>query len=226
MSPQINNNNVDFFSSEVSSYEHDYWRTDEEFIAHTWFTIPQGRILVLGCGAGRTLPYLHKHNLAISAIDFSPEMILQARQKFSSVCDTIEVMDATKLTFADNSFDYVFFPFHGIDNITPDKKPVLQEVSRVLKPSGIFIFSSHNWLSIRHWRLWLSGRYASYHGLLQARSTPFDSAQVKKYFRSCQTFFRISLRPSNSRLSYKDRLFYLLPFFDKSLYFICQHPKK
>lgn len=226
MNSDIKNNNIDFFSSEAKTYEQDYWRTDEEHITTTWFTAPGASILVLGCGAGRTIPYLHKHHLIITAVDISPEMVSRAMKRFSSLCQEIAVMDATRLRYNDGSFDYVFFPFHGIDNLQPDKKAVLKEAARVLKPDGIFIFSSHNWLSLRHWKLWLKGRYASYYGLIQARSKASDAAEVREFFNVCQVIPRVRLRRSINNLSLKDLFFYYLPFFDKSLYFICQKPKK
>jgi ubiquinone/menaquinone biosynthesis C-methylase UbiE len=47
--------------------------------------------------------------------------------------------------FSDEEFDFVFFSFNGIDLVSHDDRlRILAEVLRVLKPAGIFAFSSHN----------------------------------------------------------------------------------
>jgi len=44
-----------------------------------------------------------------------------------------------------SSFDFVLFSFNGLDYISHDDRlKALTEVARVLKPGGVFMFSSHN----------------------------------------------------------------------------------
>src|SRR3989338_8328332 len=55
-------------------------------------------------------------------------------------------MDAAQLDFPNNHFDYALFSFHGLDYLFPEEQRTraLHEIHRVLKPGGLFAFSSHN----------------------------------------------------------------------------------
>ena len=55
-------------------------------------------------------------------------------------CDVIE-MDATKLTFADNSFDVVYAPY--VISVVPDPVAVAREMYRVCRPGGRVVILNH-----------------------------------------------------------------------------------
>jgi SAM-dependent methyltransferase len=57
--------------------------------------------------------------------------------------------DARDLSaFAEASFDFVLFSFNGIDEVDHrGRMDALVQIHRVLKPNGIFLFSSHNLLA-------------------------------------------------------------------------------
>jgi SAM-dependent methyltransferase len=59
--------------------------------------------------------------------------------------------DARDLSpFADGQFALVFFSFNGIDHVTTDERCIIfDEVWRVLRSGGVFVFSSHNLLCKR-----------------------------------------------------------------------------
>jgi len=75
---------------------------------------------------------------SVSGVDFSQEMLDEARKKLTSCSSniTFALSDAKKLNFSENSFDAVTVSF-GMRNI-PDTAGALQEAFRVLKPSGRF----------------------------------------------------------------------------------------
>lgn len=75
---------------------------------------------------------------SVSGVDFSQEMLDEARKKLTSCSSNINfaLSDAKKLNFPENSFDAVTVSF-GMRNI-PDTAGALQEAFRVLKPSGRF----------------------------------------------------------------------------------------
>lgn len=102
-------------------------------------------ILDLGVGGGRTTPHLSQLASRYVGIDYAEEMIRVCRTKFPRL--QFAVADASDLSgFEAGSFDAVIFSFNGLDHLCPDQKRqrCLQECHRVLKPGGVFIFSSHN----------------------------------------------------------------------------------
>ncbi|MDD5749179.1 MAG: class I SAM-dependent methyltransferase [Patescibacteria group bacterium] len=219
--------NRKIFAQQAADYDkQDYWRFDEEFLIEKYFKDKKAKLLVLGCGAGRTLLPLYKKGFDITAIDIVPEMVEKSAAKIKGMNIKILEMDATDLKFEDNSFDYVFFPFHGIDCIYPDIYQCVSEARRVLKPGGAFIFNSHNIFFIKRINFLFSGRYADYQGIKLYRMAWFDSLLgLKKYFEKVKIIYRISLQPWRGS-NWKDMVYKILPFFSKSIYFICTQPRK
>jgi ubiquinone/menaquinone biosynthesis C-methylase UbiE len=102
------------------------------------------RVLDLGCGGGRTTPWLHALAAEYIGVDYSAKMIEICRARYPEVA--FEQGDATNLTsFGDASFDFVLFSYNGIDTMShAPRLQVLAEVRRVLRADGWFVFSSHN----------------------------------------------------------------------------------
>jgi ubiquinone/menaquinone biosynthesis C-methylase UbiE len=112
--------------------------------------LSQMTMLDIGVGGGRTTGHFAPLVAQYDAIDYSPEMIAQCRQRFASAPPAwrFEVGDARQLKqFCDRSFDFILFSFNGIDYVSQsDRLQVLQEIHRIGKPGGYFGFSSHNLL--------------------------------------------------------------------------------
>jgi ubiquinone/menaquinone biosynthesis C-methylase UbiE len=95
----------------------------------------------VGTAASSLLVASHNAKNHILGIDISDEMLAVARRKIDQrKLANVEVqnMSATAMQFADDSFDVVMvsFALHEFEKELREK--VFQEVSRVLKPGGIF----------------------------------------------------------------------------------------
>jgi ubiquinone/menaquinone biosynthesis C-methylase UbiE len=121
-----------------------YLTACEQLLFETYLH-PGMNILDLGVGGGRTTPYLSAIASRYVGLDYSDGMIRICRSKFPQL--QFEIADASDLSRCeDASFDAVVFSFNGLDCLAPDGKRenCLRECHRVLKPGGVFIFSSHN----------------------------------------------------------------------------------
>ena len=106
------------------------------------------RMLDIGIGTGRTTLHLAPIAMEYVGIDYSFGMTKACMKRFPKLASTgsIRLGDARMLQeFEQDSFDLVLFSFNGIDYISyDDREHALDEIRRVLKPGGHFIFSTHN----------------------------------------------------------------------------------
>jgi len=118
-------------------------QTNERIAISIHMTSP-GKVLDVGCGAGRISRILVEGGFTVVGIDISQPMIEEAKRIGGNV--EYQIGDATKLKFEDESFDYVMFTFNGLDSIYPDslRMAALREMRRVLRKEGTLIFSSHS----------------------------------------------------------------------------------
>jgi ubiquinone/menaquinone biosynthesis C-methylase UbiE len=121
-----------------------------------WELVPDGRVLEIGVGTGKNLPY-YRSGHSVTAIDFSPKMLEKARKNADglAVDANIELMDAQALEFADASFDSVVSTF--VFCSVPDPVLGLSEACRVLKPGGR-AYSLEHVLSRKQPMRWLMQR--------------------------------------------------------------------
>lgn len=97
------------------------------------------KILYVGIGTGADLELIDFADYDITAIDFSPDMLAIAKSKFKHSAINFLEMDAQKLIFEDDTFDYIVASL--ILSVVPDENKCFQEMIRVLKKDGkILIF--------------------------------------------------------------------------------------
>lgn len=147
--PAVTGANLENYASDWSLEEYsreDGLRPVEAELVAEFFPTPPARVLDLGCGAGRTTGDLARRGYEVVAIDLAPRLLEAARVRYPAL--DFRVMDATALTFEDESFDALLFSYNGIDCIHPvaGRRRAMAEAFRVLRPGGHFILSSHNLL--------------------------------------------------------------------------------
>lgn len=104
-------------------------------------------VLDLGCGTGRITRELVRRELRVWACDLNPLALNSLRASLdSSSAVIVKIADARELPFENEFFDAVVVAFNGLDYVYPesDRLHAVVEISRVLRPGGVFIFSSHN----------------------------------------------------------------------------------
>lgn len=136
--------------------------------------VPRGaRILDLGCGTGRVALGLARSGFDdVVGVDLTRELVDVARELATSagLAVDLRVGNARHLDFRDASFDAVVFAFNGLMQIPgrPARQEALAEVLRVLRPGGVFVFTTHDRdkgtpEQMDFWReeaqRWSSGRY-------------------------------------------------------------------
>lgn len=101
-----------------------------------------GRILEVGIGTGKNLPYYRK-DAKLTGIDISRGMLEKAMKKSRKlkISCSLLVMDAENMKFEDNSFDTVLCTF--ILCSVPNPVKALQEMRRVCRYSGKLIMLEH-----------------------------------------------------------------------------------
>lgn len=106
--------------------------------------IKRSSVLDIGIGGGRTTQLIANNCLAYTGIDFSLGFTQLVKEKYPAL--DIRTMDARNLSdFKNNQFDFVNFSFNGMDYVDLEgRKKVFTEINRVLKPGGLFFFSTHN----------------------------------------------------------------------------------
>jgi ubiquinone/menaquinone biosynthesis C-methylase UbiE len=138
--------------------------------------IKNKKLLDIGIGGGRTTKFLREVSSDYTGIDYTPRCAEIARNKYPGT--TILCCDARDLrVFDDETFDFVLLSFNAIDYMVhEDRIKTLREIHRVLKPMGLFMFSTHN------------RDYRSFNRLPWQQRVHFDL----KHLKSClYTFFHL-----------------------------------
>ena len=116
----------------------------------------QGRVLEIGIGTGRNLPFYDKSRLQqLYGLDPAAQMHPKARQRMLDAGLEVELLElpAEKIPMADASFDTVITTFTLCT--IPDAVTALREMRRVLKPGGVLLFCEHGTApdaSVRRWQ--------------------------------------------------------------------------
>ncbi len=101
----------------------------------------EGRTLEVGIGTGKNIPY-YPDDVEVTGIDFSERMVEIAGKKTNDKNNIrLQVMDAEKMIFENNSFDTVVTSC--VFCSVPDPVQGLKEIRRVCKSGGKILMMEH-----------------------------------------------------------------------------------
>jgi phosphatidylethanolamine/phosphatidyl-N-methylethanolamine N-methyltransferase len=104
---------------------------------------PGDRVLEVGVGTGINL-MLYPRDCSVTGVDLSDSMLERAHERVAKngLRDVrLLQMDASALTFPDESFDIVYAPY--LVSVVPDPVQVALEMRRVCRPGGRVIILNH-----------------------------------------------------------------------------------
>jgi ubiquinone/menaquinone biosynthesis C-methylase UbiE len=150
----------------------------------------RGQVLEVAVGTGLNLP-LFPSDTHITGIELSPAMLEVAKKRAAELERDVDLQlgDAHKLPFADESFDSVLCTF-SLCNI-PDVDLAVSEMKRVLKPGGRLILVDHIRSSVKpvYWfqkalellSLRYEGDHQTRRPLDQVRAHDFDIEERERF---------------------------------------------
>lgn len=151
-----------------------------------------GKILDVPVGTAilTTNIYRRLSKAQIVALDYSPEMLMQAQRRLEAAdISNVELVegDVGNLDYQDNSFDAII-SMNGM-HVFPDKKAALNEMCRVLKPGGWFLASwyvpGQSWITdlwatqVLERKGWFTPPYATVNEIRQDLSKRFSSGEYR-----------------------------------------------
>jgi 2-polyprenyl-3-methyl-5-hydroxy-6-metoxy-1,4-benzoquinol methylase len=110
----------------------------------------QGKsVLEIGCGAGLVSSHLAKAGAELIAVDLTDQAIeiTKARFDLKNLSADIKQMDAEKMEFEHDTFDFVIS--WGVIHHSGNMQNILDEIYRVLKPCGKAYLMVYNKTSLR-----------------------------------------------------------------------------
>jgi len=105
-------------------------------------------VLEIGCGNGSHAQLLAGHARAYTGIDLTSYAIASTSQRFNhfEINGTVIRMDAERMTFPDESFDFIWS--WGVIHHSANTREIIKQISRVLRPGGeaqIMVYHRNFW---------------------------------------------------------------------------------
>ncbi len=121
----------------------DWFQKEKEYLKEN--IKPNSKILDIGCGFGRHIEVIADFSKEVIGIDNNSNMIKKAKNRLSNFKNVkLFVMNAQKLNFEDDYFDYVICMTNTFGVFPEIKEDVLEEMKRVCKKEGKIIISVYN----------------------------------------------------------------------------------
>jgi SAM-dependent methyltransferase len=128
----------------VDAYSTRALRPVEELLIDRHRTALEGRVLELGCGAGRLTGYLSELSPEVHGLDLSPAMVAYCQRMYPRA--TFSVGDLRDLSaYEAGSNDVVLAPFNVLDVLgDAARRRTLVQIRDLLAAEGLLVMSSHN----------------------------------------------------------------------------------
>jgi len=106
----------------------------------------RGKLLVVGCGAGREAFALDALGYEVTGVDVSPSMVAAARMRSAAGRCDFRIVDGVSLPFTESEFDAATLWSQVISNVPTraERLRFVAEVSRVVRPGGLISLSAHD----------------------------------------------------------------------------------
>ncbi len=148
----------DFYDAEAEEYDNKRWSSPSGsrlnafhlgLVTAMLSPIKGKKILEVGTGTGRFVAALAQKGAETTGVDISRGMLAVARKRCATIsCDVLprfEQSDGSSLPFPDGAFDAAFCI--NVFQLFESPKTSLDEIHRVLKPDGQFLFNFPNIVS-------------------------------------------------------------------------------
>jgi 2-polyprenyl-3-methyl-5-hydroxy-6-metoxy-1,4-benzoquinol methylase len=157
------------------------------------FNTPKNaRILDVGCNYGSLIYNMYRLGYKnIYGIDINKQSIKQGRKSYKHIRTRLKAYDGNEMPFKDETFDVILM-FDVIEHILNIEKFLKEQVYRILKKGGIFIFQTPNKPLNIIWEIINKKsftKYKEYHYSLQTYSSlrkllehsGFNSIEIERY---------------------------------------------
>jgi len=113
-------------------------------------SLENAKVLDVGCGSGWYAEYLLDRGATVTAFDFNSEFVALTESRVGQRAQVLQADLAKPLDFAaDGEFDVVVCPL--VMHYLKSWQPAFHEFHRVLKTTGILVFSTHH--PFNDWKL-------------------------------------------------------------------------
>jgi len=149
------------------------------------FNLPKEvKILDVGCNYGSLIYNLHKLGYKnVQGIDVNKKTINEGKKEYSGISKSINYYEGKTIPFEDKSFDVVVM-FDVIEHIPNVENFLKNEVYRVLKKGGVFIFQTPNKIINIPWEILNQKsftKWKNYHCSLQTKNKLKDKLNLARF---------------------------------------------
>jgi len=136
----------------------------------------KGRVLDVGCGAGRHSLWLQEKGFEVVAVDVSPLAVEVSKSRGVRDC---RVMDATNLSFSPNSFDTILLMGNnfGVAGNVEGTKRMFEKFYQITSKDAIVIVTSRNPIATNN------PEHLKYHELNRKRGRPIGQVTIQLEYK-------------------------------------------